>query len=250
MDRQTFLDLIPAYALGALDADERTVFEAQLAADDTEAQELLAQYLAMADTLVLTVPARPAPAHLGDDLRQRLAAQKSTQPAAHTVQRWPLRWLAAAAAILAIAIGLGWAVTQFMPSDTETPAGALYEDLTTRGNIVRVAVSPSDDFQAITGELVADPETNTAVIQVRNLPELESDQTFQLWIRNTSTEELINGGLFRGSAEDDATYFVLPLDQPFANYQSFGFSLEPAEGSPFPDRRSGPGVFVVRLSET
>src|SRR5262245_35245263 len=80
MDRNTLLDLIPAYALGALDADERAEVDAFLATDD-EARTLLAEYQAFTDSLVFSVPARPAPAHLNADLRQRLATSRP-QPTA------------------------------------------------------------------------------------------------------------------------------------------------------------------------
>ena len=48
---------------------------------------------------------------------------------------------------------------------------------------------------------------------------------------------------------DAPTYIVLPLEMPFENYRGFGVSLEPADGSPFPDQRSGPRVFNVRLED-
>src|SRR5205085_5277677 len=75
MDRNILLDLIPAYALGALDPDERAEVEAFLATDD-EARTLLAEYQAVTDAIVLTAPARRPPAHLNADLRQRLAASR------------------------------------------------------------------------------------------------------------------------------------------------------------------------------
>jgi len=77
MDRNDLLDLIPAYALGALDAEERAAVETLLATD-AEAQQLLAEYQGVAETLMLTAPARPAPAHLQADLKARLAAQRES----------------------------------------------------------------------------------------------------------------------------------------------------------------------------
>ena len=49
MDRETLLDLIPAYALGALDSEERAEFEAWLSTD-SDGRRLLAEYQAVFDT--------------------------------------------------------------------------------------------------------------------------------------------------------------------------------------------------------
>ena len=58
--REQLLNLVPSYAIGALDEDERAEFEAWLQ-HDQEAQALLADYLAVADHLV----AQKMPAFLG-----------------------------------------------------------------------------------------------------------------------------------------------------------------------------------------
>src|SRR5262245_10988112 len=114
MDRNILLDLIPAYALGALDPDERAEVEAHLASDP-EAQRLLAEYQEVADLLLLTVPARQAPATLADDLRRRLKTDAGLNaaptPMVVASGRRILRpaWLiplAAAAALLILALGL------------------------------------------------------------------------------------------------------------------------------------------------
>jgi anti-sigma-K factor RskA len=75
MDRNTLLELIPAYAVDALDAEERQAVEALLERDP-EAQALLADYEAITAMLPLAAPMRPAPSHLNNDLRSRLAARK------------------------------------------------------------------------------------------------------------------------------------------------------------------------------
>src|SRR5689334_9916746 len=116
MDRNILLDLIPAYALGALDPAELAEVERSLASDP-EAQRLLADYQQVADLLLLTIPARRAPVALADDLRLRLKTEPrltaNVTPATATVspQRRILHpaWLiplAAAAALLILALGL------------------------------------------------------------------------------------------------------------------------------------------------
>jgi anti-sigma-K factor RskA len=242
MDRDTFLDLIPAYTLGALDDAERVEFEALLA-DDGDAQTLLAEYQTLADSLVLTTPVRAAPAHLNADLRQRLTGSSPRK-------RKPVRrWLAAAAAVLVVVFGVIWGLTQVLPTTDSTPVNGekLYADITALENVVRIAVSPAEQFLDIVGDLVVDPDANRAVIQVNNLPPLQTDQTFQLWLRN-SDGIVVDGGLFVGSY-DGPTYVTLPLQDPFNDYQGMGVSLEPAGGSPLGNQRSGPSVFRIALGD-
>lgn len=244
MDRETFLNLIPAYALGALDEDERAEFEAHLNAD-AEGRALLAEYQALANTLVLTAPVREAPAHLGADLRARVQARQSAEPAETPKASGPVwtRWLAVAA-ILALVFGIIWGATQLETGNL--PQGQqLYDQLMATSGSLHVDVTPGEEFTSITGELVASPGSNKAVIRVEHLPSLPENQTYQLWL--SGPDGVTSGGLFRAGSPDAPTYIVLPLDQPFEHYQGCGVSLEPAGGSPFPNKRSGPRVFNVRL---
>lgn len=244
MNRETFLDLLPAYALGALDADEKSEVEAQLA-NDTEAQALLAEYQVLTQSLVLTAPAREAPPHLSDDLRQRLASRGTHEAAVSPRPQWWRRWLAVAA-ILAVVFGITWGLTLLQPPASGSADGeVLYTQLNQLENTMRIALTARDNFEQVTGELVADPYTNRAVIHVYGLPELTEAQTYQLWLNGPGG--VVSGGLFQPQPSGTATNIVLPLEADFAEYNSFGVSLEPAGGSPLGNRRSGPGVFGVSL---
>lgn len=245
MDRETLLDLIPGYALGALDADEQREVEALLA-QDAEARALLAEYEEMTDMLVLAVPAQAAPAHLSDDLRRRLrgdSAPASSRPLPAAKPVTPLLpRLLALAAMLAVVIGLAALLASLQPA---TPEGAqLYTQLAGQENAMRVALVPNEEQPQLEGELVAVPGSTQVVIEVRNLAVLPEDQIYQLWI--VGPEGITSGGLFN-AAEDAPTYVVVPITLPVENYAAFGVSLEPAGGSPFPDRPTGSGVFRVPL---
>ncbi|MEP0763458.1 MAG: hypothetical protein HRF48_12060, partial [Chloroflexota bacterium] len=88
VSRDELLGMIPAYALNALDPDEARVLEAWLPTDP-EGQALLVEYRALAGQLYVLAPPRPAPAHLGADLRARLAAgrEQRAQPASRALVR-------------------------------------------------------------------------------------------------------------------------------------------------------------------
>ncbi|MBZ0298988.1 MAG: anti-sigma factor [Anaerolineae bacterium] len=248
MDRETFLDLIPAYALGALDEHEQAEIESRLA-DDAEAQALLAEYQTLTQALSLTTTVRPAPAHLGDDLRRRVAASKPpVTPAVLPVRRSPLhlRWLAAAA-VLAVVIGVVGGLALLRPQDeTVCPnTQSLYQQIIASPNYVRIALAPGDEFADISGDLVADPTQNAAILHMKHLPTIQPDQTFQLWL--AGPDQTVSGGLFQRAADD--TCIVLPLEYGLDQYNGFGVALEPAGGSPNPNQRSGPRVASVRLGD-
>jgi anti-sigma-K factor RskA len=251
MDRDTFLDLIPAYALGALDEEEQAEFEALLS-QDSEAQALLADYEVVAQTLALTAAGRTAPAHLGDDLRRRVAASRAvpTPEAASTAVKKPpvmRRWLLAAALLLvivgaAVFVALRQnAVSREICPDTQP----LYQQIVASQSSVRLPLLVADEFAGVGGDLFADPRSNAAILHMKNLPVLDSSQTYQLWMAGAGPT--VSGGLFNGAGSD--TCIVVPLERPLTEYTGFGVSLEQAGGSPNPNGRTGPRVLNVRLAD-
>jgi anti-sigma-K factor RskA len=252
MDKATLLDLIPAYALGALDTEEHAAVESLLAAD-AEAQALLAEYQATADLIVLTTPARRAPAHLTADLRQRLAA--SRPPAAPpapvepplsilppTNQRnWLPLALGMAAAVAIVLAG----VLLLMRGTAPNPAAELYAQIVAQADVRRTPVQGMAAATA-TGEMVATADGTKAVIKVSQLSPLAADKTFQLWLIDDSGPR--SGGLFVFDKPDTANYIVVPLDKPVSGYKSFAVSIEPKGGSPNPKAPSGDVAFGVNVA--
>ncbi|GIV81230.1 MAG: hypothetical protein KatS3mg051_0584 [Anaerolineae bacterium] len=247
MSRDELLALLPAYALGALDPGERAAVEAWLPTD-AEARALLAQYQAVADQLYVLAPARPAPAHLEADLRRRLAAERVTaaRRRSGTTRFW-LRgrtWLAAAA-LLIVLLGATVLLQQLSESGTPTPdASALYATIAAQADARRFAIEAAEEAN-LRGELIVTASGDRAVIRVEQLPTLPPDQTFQLWLLDVEGT-LRSGGIFR--AQGDATHILVPLERPLTAYQRFGVSIEPAGGSPYPDRPTGPVVFRVYVN--
>lgn len=251
MDRETFLDLIPAYALGALDEDERAAFEALLG-QDAEAQALLAEYEAVAQALPLTASFHAAPAHLGDDLRRRVAASRAATNAAapQAAAKKSLlygRWLLAAAVLFVIlGVSVVFALRQQAATQEVCPeTQSLYQQIVSSQNSLRVPLNVAEEFDGVWGDLFADPDLNAAILHVKDLPTLDETQTYQLWLAGAGPT--VSGGLFNGAGTD--TCIVVPLEAPLAQYTGFGVSLEQAGGSPDPNRRTGPRVFNVRLNE-
>jgi anti-sigma-K factor RskA len=248
LSRDDLLALLPAYALGALDPDERAAVEAWLPTD-AEARALLAHYQAVTDQLYVLAPARPAPAHLEADLRRRLAAERAPAARRRTdatpFWRRGRTWLAAAA-LLIVLVGAAVLLQGLSGNGTPTPdAGALYATLAAQADARRFAIEVAEEQANLRGELIVTASGDRAVLRVEQLPQLPADQTFQLWLLDVEGT-LRSGGIFR--AEDEVTHILIPLERPLTAYQRFGVSIEPAGGSPYPDRPTGPVVFRVYVN--
>ncbi|GAB4572912.1 MAG: hypothetical protein Kow0077_13660 [Anaerolineae bacterium] len=254
--KETLYDLIPAYALGALDEPERAAVEAALARDEGLRAELVA-YEAVAAELAFAAPARPAPDHLQADLRQRLAATRAASPAdVRPPERLPtppvgrrqravyaVRVAWAVAAVLIIVVGLLLA----LQSGGNLPPDQLYATLEHETAAYRFPLQPGDVTDQVRGELVIAPDGRHAVLAVEALPEIGPDQTFQLWVRGVDGT-VRSGGLFR-PAEQPVAYIPVSLqaNESLDWLLAVGVSLEPAGGSPYADRPTGPRVFAVPL---
>ena len=229
MDRNELLDLIPAYALEALETDEKLQVETLLKTD-VEAQQILADYQDITNNLVLATPARRAPVHLQDDLRKRLAANRPTQAAPSlpklNQRRRATIWLPllAAAAIIAIVFG----VRAYL---NRNPAQELYNQIVAMPGHKIMPIPGADGTKPI-GEMVASPDGSQAVLRMTRVPALQSDRTFQLWLIDDSGAH--SGGLFPFTQSDSTYYVIVPLAKNVLDYKAFGVSVEPSGGSPTP----------------
>lgn len=252
MERHTLIDLIPAYALGALDPDERDAVEALLRAD-AEAQALLAEYRAVAGYIALLAPQRAPPAHLAGDLRARLAADRvarppDSRPGEDAAPRggWRL-WMLAAAAALAVVIAAVMLLDQDgTPEPTPMPPATLYRQLLEQEGASRYAIVPDEGNEALTGELLVAARGDRAVLCMTSLPALGADQVFQLWMIDREGTRT-SGGVFTADPAGESIYLHVPFSAPVTAYQGLGVSIEPPGGSPYPDRPTGPRVFSVPL---
>jgi len=256
MTREEFLDLIPAYALDALDPGELADFEALLA-QDAEAKRLLVEYEAVAAALAFEAPARPAPDHLEANLRQRLAARYAAPEAGWTAagprpaqrptwQQIVLPLATTLAAVLVLAVGVLAVLRNASRSGglVTGEAERAYLLLDSRADASRFSLEAGEVTDRVSGELVAAADGAQAVIAVSGLPSLTPEQTFQLWLRGAD-ETVQSGGLFRASGAA-MTYVMVPLQgRRLADLASVGVSLEPAGGSPYADKPSGPRVFLI-----
>lgn len=221
-------ELIPAYALGSLDAAEAVEVERHLR-DCAACRRELAAYEPVIDALALAAPdAAPSPAlrrrllaEASGAGRSRAAAPPSPKAAPRPDSGRPPRslwvrpaWASYALLILLIA-SLG-ALVWLANRAPDTPPV--------------VSLTGSEAAPDASGELRFDA-AGAATLEVWQLPPLPADRQYQLWLIRDG--ERASGAVF---SVNDNGWAELPVEQAEspADITGLGVTIEPAGGSPDP----------------
>jgi anti-sigma-K factor RskA len=206
MDTESIHDLSAAYALDALDDDERRAYEEHLAGCERCRAEV-ASFSSTAEVLAYAAaPATPPPA-----LRNRiLVAAGSERPNVVPLRpRWAYPVAAAAAVAACVAVGLGvWNVSL---SNRLSNARALQS--------VPVSGAP--------GSLVVGTNGSAALVLFR-LDSAPAGKTYEAWVIHGKRAP-VPAGLFRGGG---ATF--VPLERKVRKGSVVAVTVEPAGGSDAP----------------
>lgn len=216
-------DQLAAYALDALDEDERSAFEAHLAECDDCRAEL--EDFRRTATLLAYGSEGPSPP---ESLRERVLEEaKRERPAQSVVVLRPRRALrltaVAAAAAAAIALGLGiWAATLASSLDAERNA---------RADDARAAAILADaDSSRIAlgerGQLVRGPDGQSVMV-VRDLAPAPAGKTYEAWVIDAGGP--VKAGLFEGGGQQ-----IVLLSEPVPRGSMVAVTLEPDGGSDQP----------------
>lgn len=238
MDNATVLDLIPAYALGALDESERAQVEALLAHSDA-ARHVLLEYEQMLGGLALTVPMQHAPdgSTAAFMIRLQQHEQRESQHRSIRSQRprqWRPVWVLAAAALVIVLAGIGlWRLRVGSQPDTLAKINAIKTDPAVHA----VALKPTDASTSGTLSVVlyGTPDGADAVIDRQQLPALPTGEQYELWM-------IPNGQLPIGLPafdpappnQPDQTALLVHLPGPMGSYQVVALTVEPRGGSSQP----------------
>ena len=209
-------DLLPALALGSLEPRERERVSRHLESC-AACRSQLAGYEELVASLGLAVPRAEPPRSLRSRVLRKAARQA---PRARPVP--PLGWTLAAAALLALSLGLNlflWGRVARLEV-----ASALLPD--------QVAVLAATEAAAgARGLLLFRPGENEATLVVEDLPPLAGDRQYQLWLIREG--QRTSGGVFSVTSQGYACQLVTP-PLPLSSYQALGITVEPAGGSPGP----------------
>lgn len=240
-----FFENIPAYALGALDAEESRALEAHLQTCPS-CQAELESYRKVGENLLMAAPPQDPPAALRRQLQARLpSAQKARRPR----PGWSLGQLnlgqlgLATAAILLLVLNL---FSFLQIRSLQLQQERLARQLETSQTALAMLTYPDSETlplegPGIVGTLLLDRDRNVALLTAWNLPDLQADQTYQVWLIDPQGGRT-SGGIFEPESELPFTSATIISADSLANYVGIGVTVEPAGGSPQP---TGERVFKV-----
>jgi anti-sigma-K factor RskA len=266
--REEYLDLCAGLALDALDPADRTRLEAHLADGCPECEAALAEFSAASVNLARSAPAAAPPAALRqrvlDAARATPAGGAATAPERGRVIELKPRWReplflwswAAAAAFLAITTAVMWnqgEALRVQLTDAQKALTAARQKLDEDRSLIAVLSAPDArvaemqitpaGVKELRARATYDPASRSAVIVFENFT-APSGHDYQLWaLRGAGVASL---GLIRPDAAGHAVLRLENVGDP-ATLAGFAVSLEPAGGSPYPDKPTGPVVMAGKF---
>ena len=227
-----FIENIPAYALGALDADDIVALEAHLekcASCRTE----LAEYRAMSEALLTAVPLKQPSTMLRRQLKDQLPSARNK-----SFPKFAWNFYRTAAGVAVIALLTLNLVSLYQTHQIQTQQA----ELMNRMNDAQVAMAMlsypgverlSVDGVDLTGTFLLDSDRNIAALIVWNMPQLSEDQTYQVWLIDPQGER-VSAGVFSPKTSEAYTTQVITGEKGFSNYVGIGVTVEPIGGSAQP----------------
>jgi anti-sigma-K factor RskA len=262
MTAERLRELLSAYALGALDADERALVEKDL----EEAREVVRELAAWEEVVgrlgLQSTSVPPSPA-----LRDRVLREAASPAPAATGRVWT--WLATAAALF-LAIGLLVVRAQRDQALREAAATLLRAE-TAEGRarealaeleVTRVLLAREQGLRDLLGRpatrlvslggqaaaprararVVFDPSTREAFLLVSGLDRAPEGKAYQVWVIATGAP--VPAGVFQVEAEGRAVFRLSDVAET-SRARTFAVTLEPAAGVPAP---TGPMVVAGSVS--
>jgi anti-sigma-K factor RskA len=225
MNNGSLHELSAAYALDALDGDDRRAFEAHLA-ECERCREEVYSFRDTAAALGRDVEPRPAPEML--ERRILTAARAERRNVAPLRQRWALPAAGIAAAAAGLAIGLGIWATQLSHSlDRERSARGV------ESRIISILSQPGAKrvpLRGNPGTLVVSP-TRDGVLILDGVKRAAEGRTYEAWI--VAGNKAQPAGLFRGGAGRT----IVELKPQVPDNAVVAVTLEQAGGAPKPTGR-------------
>ncbi|MGX7679048.1 anti-sigma factor [Jatrophihabitans sp. DSM 45814] len=225
--------LAGAYALDALDNDERSVFEEHLADCPDCAIEVESLQSAAAELSHIT-ETTPPPA-LRADVLAAIGRVRPLPPVTDNVialrraktSRSVWQVVAAACALIAL-VAAGWGYQQHRDAHTRNTASVSIVDQVLSANDATTVSGPVGNGRAT---LVFSKAQGRLVLVGHAIPAPGADKTYQLWM--VSDGKYISAGTFVPDANGDVRTVA---SGDLASTSKMGISLEPAGGSPQPTK--------------
>lgn len=224
------LDVLPAYALGSLDADEARRVEEHLSSCLICRNEAGA-LLAVVEQLSFSAPVADPSADLQSRLMQRVHATRRERPervpAPQPVRVRPFWqrllpvWGVASLCFILLLAGSSLVLWQRLNQ----------LEFMTAGGMRAVPLSPPEADSSATGFVLISADGDDGALVVDGLPPLGEDQEYQLWLIRDG--QRTSGAVF---STDENSYGGTRIRAPLSllEYAAVGITIEPAGGSPQP----------------
>jgi anti-sigma-K factor RskA len=252
MDARQIEELLPFYALDALTQEERELVEEYLAAHP-EARRQVEELSRAASALPQAVTPVEPPRRVKTALMQRVAADAEARPSAHAA-RQPSRRVTAfesffrTFSLVTAALAIAWVIVLNIQvarlrneistlNDRLTAQSESLEQIianlpqTNPSNVITVSLKGTEVQPQAQGQLIADPNSQSAVLVIVGLPPLEAGQTYQVWLIDGGAP--VSAGLLTVDQNGQAV-FVVTSEEEIGSFNSLGISIEPSGGSPQP----------------
>lgn len=227
------VDLLPAYALGALDDDERGLVEAALMESETVRDEYR-RYETTVDSLATAIPPTTPPSALREGILFAAAASRPPIQLSSRRRAWTRVALGAAAAIiltLAAVVAILW-----NELDQRDDQIAAFEQATSRPStdfaqpLVWTRIDATTASNEGSGYYCRTENGSVGWVIVEGMPATSND-VYQLWLLDG--DRLVSAGIFVTDAEGRG-FGVVRADLPLTVFHELWITLEPPGGSPAP----------------
>ena len=259
MSRPEWMDQAAAYALGALDADERAAFEARLA-EDRQLREEVAAYRRVVDEIGTLAGSVDPPAELRARVIERArgvrplgAAGPTVEPPGPTprgsrVPAWLAWGLAAAGLVASVSL---WTARR----DLEADRAALRQDYDTAlDSLARVdstldardalldalragslrSAALADAGGATAARVFYDPDAGRFTVLAPNLPDVPAGRAYQLWAIAEGQPPASVGTFDVVQGNAGLTLSASQAVRDLGDLALAALTVEPAGGSPQP----------------
>lgn len=250
MDRQ-IEELLAFYALDALNDEEKELVEAYLKGHPEARQQVEEMGRAVSALPYSVSPVEPSP-RSKEALISRVAAEQRAVSATRELpprsrrMRFENFFSAFSLGAAAIAI-VSVIVLSAQVSRLRNEISALRLALAAQSNqleqinaqlpqatpsaVITVSLKGTDIQPQAQGQLIADPNSQSAVLVIVGLTPLEAGKTYQVWL--IEGDAPVSAGLLKVD-ENGQGVLVVSSETPIGSFDALGISVEPEEGSPQP----------------
>jgi len=235
-----FRENIPAYALGALDAEDVAALEAHLQTC-ASCRDELAAYRATSDNLLMSFPPQQPPAALRRRLQGQLpSAQKAVRPRLN----WSFGRVAMGTAIVLLLALNVFSISQVQALQRQQTQ-LMAQMQTGQAALAMLSYAKTQTYaintENVSGSLLLDEEYNSAVLILRGLPPVADNQTYQVWLISSDGDRT-SAGLLRPQVNQPFITEAIHPTQAFSSFTGMGMTIEPAGGS---DHPTGKQMFKI-----